>query len=202
LFDMTPAQFRREPEDTSKLLEDLTGSHVRGYRASNFSITNANLWTLEVLIELGFDYDSSIYPIRRDRYGIPGFPRGPVKLDLSSETSLIEFPMPTMCVAGRIIPAAGGGFFRFWPYMVTKRTIRALNRQQQPVVIYLHPWEFDPDQPRIKIGNRKKLWMHYYNLHSTEKRLNRILQDFKFITMGKLADKLKDDLETYRFYSG
>lgn len=202
VFDMDAERFREETLETNRILEDLAGSKIRGYRASNFSITRENLCAFEVLAELGFEYDSSVYPINRRRYGIPGFPRGPVRLELPSGNSLVEFPAPTMSLFGIPIPVAGGGFFRFWHYSITSRAIKSLNRKGLPAVIYLHPWELDPDQPRIKGGGRHKLWMHYYNLDKTYGRLERILTEFKFEKMRELMRQQADVLPNYKLEGG
>ncbi len=196
--DMTPERFRRETAAATELLEDLTGVKVRGYRASNFSIQRGNLWALEVLAELGFAYDSSVYPVVRGRYGIPGFPRGPVRLILPSGATLLEFPPPTMRFLGATVPVAGGGYFRFFPYRVTRGALTRLNRAGAPAVVYLHPWEIDPGQPRVKGGGILKRWMHYCNLSRTEGRLERLLEDFRFGSVEEALEGMTGEPPDFR----
>jgi len=191
VYNMDRVRFRQETEMAGKLLEDLTGKPLRGYRASNFSISRTTLWALEILAELGYEYDSSIYPIARRRYGMPGFPLHPVQLALPNGLSIIEFP-PASLGWGRLrIPTAGGGFLRFWPYFLTDWTFRQNQHHQRPTVVYIHPWEIDPGQPRVKAGGRIKSWMHYCNLGQTFKRLRRMIEDYEFITMGEYIKREK-----------
>lgn len=195
---MDAARFRAETLETGQRLEDLTGRQLHGYRASNFSIRHQNSWAFDILAELGYSYDSSVYPIGRKRYGIPGFPREPVKLKLASGGALLEFPLTTLKAAGKTLPVAGGGFFRFYPLCITRHAINSLNRKGIPAVIYLHPWEFDQEQPRIRKGNAQKIWMHYHNLDKTENRLRRLLSEFK---LGSVRSVLEKGELNFREYS-
>ena len=151
-----------------------------GYRAASYSITKRSLWALDILAELGFAYDSSIFPVRHDRYGIPGSPRWPYRLHTSSGGSLVEFPPSTLAVSGQRLPVAGGGYFRIYPYRLTRFALSRINRvEERPFIFYLHPWEIDPEQPRIRAG-RLSTFRHYTNLHRCEARLGRLLGDFRF----------------------
>ena len=183
VYTQAPAQFRQETERSLRLLEDLIGTHVYGYRAASYSITKDSLWALDILGEAGFTYDSSIFPIRHDRYGIPGYPRFSHVLKGHGGGQLIEFPISTVRWAGANVPIAGGGYFRLFPYALIAWGLRSINhRERQSALIYLHPWEIDPDQPRIPAGTMAR-FRQYVNLQKTEPRLSRLLQDFRFSTM-------------------
>ena len=183
IYTQSPAQFRQETQRSLRLLEDIIGEHVHGYRAASYSITRASLWALDILGEEGLTYDSSIFPIRHDRYGIPDYPRFCHVIDGRGGGQLIEFPISTVRLAGVNFPMAGGGYFRLFPYAVIARGLRAINhRERQPALIYLHPWEIDPDQPQIRAGAVAR-FRQYVNLQKTEARLCRLLQDFTFGTM-------------------
>jgi polysaccharide deacetylase family protein (PEP-CTERM system associated) len=187
VYTQSPAQFRQETQHSLKLLEDLIGDRIHGYRAASYSITKESLWALDILGEAGFTYDSSIFPIRHDRYGIPGYPRFCHVLDAHGGGQLIEFPISTARVAGANLPIAGGGYFRLFPYGLISWGLSSINhREGQPALIYLHPWEIDPDQPRIQAGAVAR-FRQYVNLQKTEARLTRLLQDFTF---GTLLDVL------------
>jgi polysaccharide deacetylase family protein (PEP-CTERM system associated) len=184
IYTQTPAVFREETVRAKACLEDQVQRPVLGYRAASYSITQQSLWALDALVEAGFAYDSSIFPIRHDRYGIPGSPRWPYRLTAPSGGSLIEFPPSTYAVLGYPVPVAGGGYFRQYPYALTRLALGRINRKDdRPFIFYLHPWEIDPEQPRIPAG-----WMsrfrHYTNLGRCEERLTRLLQDFNFSTVS------------------
>lgn len=184
IYRQARSEFRGETERSKRLLEDLTGAEVIGYRAASFSITGQSLWALDVLIDLGFQYDSSIFPIRHDRYGIPGAAREPARICAPSGRTLTEFPLATARIGGVNIPVSGGGYFRLLPYWVTRSGLRQINRRDgRPAAFYLHPWELDPEQPRVRVGALSR-WRHYTNLHRCEARLQRLLGDFKFDSMS------------------
>jgi polysaccharide deacetylase family protein (PEP-CTERM system associated) len=188
IYDLPPDRFRDDVRRSKALLEDLTGAAVRGYRAPSYSITTRSLWALDVLIEEGYEYDASIFPIRHDRYGIPDAPRHPHRLTRDAGW-LIEAPPSTVRLVGTNLPIAGGGYFRLLPYGWTRWGIARVNRiERRPVIFYLHPWEVDPDQPRMAV-NRVSRFRHYRNLHLTASRLERLLRDFAF---GPLADVLRN----------
>lgn len=172
--------FREETVRAKTCLEDQVQRPVLGYRAASYSVTKRSLWAMDILAELGFVYDSSIFPIRHDRYGIPGSPRWPYRLTTRDGCSLIEFPLSTVSILGYRLPAAGGGYFRMYPYGLTHCCLAHINRAEgRPFIFYVHPWEIDPYQPRIRAGVVTS-FRHYMNLKGCERRLRRLLQDFDF----------------------
>jgi polysaccharide deacetylase family protein (PEP-CTERM system associated) len=184
VYEMSPDRFRDETRRSIRELEDCCGRRVRSYRAAYFSITERSLWALPVLAEAGIACDSSIFPVRNWRYGIPGYSRRPVRVDTPSGP-LLEFPLPTRRVFGRNLPATGGAYFRLYPYFVTHANMRALEREGLPVVFYLHPWELDPEHPRVPFHWKARA-THYANLRSTRPRLERLLADFRFTTLPEV----------------
>lgn len=191
VYRQTPKTFREETLRSKDILEEQAQQPVEGYRAASYSITPASLWALDILAELGFTWDSSIFPIHHDRYGIPSAPRWPHTLKTPSGHALTEFPLTTWRVAGCRVPIAGGGYFRLYPYSVTRHGLQAVNEQeQQPFIFYLHPWEIDPDQPRINAGWRSRL-RHYIGLGRCEPRLERLLQDFELTTVESVLTDLE-----------
>jgi polysaccharide deacetylase family protein (PEP-CTERM system associated) len=184
VYAQTPAAFREDVRRAKALLEDASGRAVDGYRAPSFSITKQSLWALDVLIEEGYRYDASIFPIRHDRYGIPSSPRHPYVL-VRESGSIVECPGSTARVGPLNLPIAGGGYFRLLPYAWTRWGIAHLNRHEgRPAIFYVHPWEVDPGQPRLRAPWLSR-FRHYRHLDETETRLRRLLQDFRF---GPLRD--------------
>jgi polysaccharide deacetylase family protein (PEP-CTERM system associated) len=183
IYRQTPAEFRADLRRSRQLLEDLIGAPVRAYRAPSFSITNRNLWALDVLIEEGFCFDSSVYPTYHDRYGIAGAPPHPHGI-VRPSGQIWEFPLSVWRGLGYPLPLGGGGYFRLYPYRLTRLGLQAINRAGRPFVAYVHPWELDPDQPRLRPG-RMKAFRHYVNLHRTEERLVRLLRDFPMATLSE-----------------
>ena len=181
--DLTREQFLEDLILSKKILEDISGCQVKGYRAPSYSIGEKNIWALEVLAETGHIYSSSIYPIQHDHYGYPEAPRFAFR---DEKTGLIEIPITTMKLFSRLFPAGGGGFFRFYPYPVSRWAIKRVNEtDKESTVFYLHPWEIDPGQPRQKNISRKTNFRHYLNLDKTELRLRQLLTDFKW---GRVDD--------------
>ncbi len=177
--DLTPEQFSEDISRSKKILEDLSGAIVAGYRAPSFSIGHTNPWAFDCLEEAGYRYSSSIYPIRHDHYGMPDAPRFAHR-----RKGLAEFPVTTVRVLNTNLPAGGGGYFRFFPYALSRWSIRRVNRQDgEPIIFYFHPWELDPGQPRIAGVSAKTRFRHYVNLHRTEDRLRRLLNDFRWDRM-------------------
>jgi polysaccharide deacetylase family protein (PEP-CTERM system associated) len=159
------------------LLEDIGGRAVHGYRAPSFSIGPANDWAFDCLVEAGYRYSSSIYPVRHDHYGVPDAPRFPYR----TREALLEFPITTARVLDRNVPAGGGGYFRLLPYPVCRWFIRQVNASdQRPAIFYFHPWEIDPEQPRIAGVDARTRFRHYVNLGRMERKLNRLLRDFRW----------------------
>jgi polysaccharide deacetylase family protein (PEP-CTERM system associated) len=188
VYDATPDGFREDLRLARTAIGDACGVEVRGYRAPSYSITRGSLWALDVLVEEGYSYDSSIYPIRHDRYGISDWRRDIHSITRQSGT-IWELPGSTIRRAGINWPIGGGGYFRLLPYGWTQYGIRALNGdEQRPAVFYIHPWEIDPDQPRIHAG-RLSRFRHYRNLSETESRLRRLLKEFRF---GAISDVLAE----------
>jgi polysaccharide deacetylase family protein (PEP-CTERM system associated) len=184
VYSQTPREFRDDLRRARVALEQAAGSPVFGYRAPSYSIVRKSMWALDVLIEEGYAYDSSIYPIRHDRYGIPDWNRE-VHLIERPGGRIWELPGSTLRIAGTNFPFGGGGYFRLLPYGWTRHGIRRLNAAGQPAVFYLHPWEIDPKQPRIPAG-RLSMLRHYRNLAKTEPRLKRLLRDFRFGTVSEV----------------
>ncbi|HEV8396210.1 MAG TPA: XrtA system polysaccharide deacetylase [Vicinamibacterales bacterium] len=178
VYEQTPDAFRDDVRRSKALIEDVSGRPVNGYRAPSFSVTEQSLWALDVLLEEGYRYDASIFPIRHDRYGIPDAPRWPHTMARSAG-SLFEVPGSTVRLGGTNLPVAGGGYFRILPYAWTRWGIGRVNREGQPAVFYLHPWEIDPRQPRLPAGLLGR-FRHYRNLHLTEARLRSLMRDFSF----------------------
>jgi polysaccharide deacetylase family protein (PEP-CTERM system associated) len=183
IYTQTPEEFRRETHDAKALLEDLCQRPVIGYRAATYSITRRSLWALDVLCEQGFRYDSSIFPMRHDRYGIPDAESRPHVLTTPGGGQLVEFPISVLRYGGAKIPIAGGGYFRLFPYRFTRWALRRMNSQDQEFVFYVHPWEVDPGQPRVSAASVLSRFRHYVNLRRSAERLGRLLDDFNFDTM-------------------
>jgi polysaccharide deacetylase family protein (PEP-CTERM system associated) len=187
VYDQTPAAFRADVARAKQVLEDVSGTQVLGFRAPSYSVTPRSLWAFDVLIETGHLYDASIFPIRHDRYGIPVSARHPYVI-VRDGGSLIEVPATTWRWAGMNLPVAGGGYFRLLPYAWTRFGIDRVNRVDGgPAIFYFHPWELDPEQPRLPCGWLSRI-RHYRNLHLTEGRLRRLLRDFRFAPVRSTLD--------------
>ena len=187
IYQQTPELFREELTRAVGTLHELTGQQVLGHRAPFFSITKQSLWALDILSDLGIRYDSSIFPVVNYRYGIPDAPRWPYEIHSNGRT-LTEFPVSTWQIWGKNLPIAGGAYFRIYPYAVTKWGLRAINRESRPFAFYVHPWEIDPDHPRIRVARRVAGLTHYFNLGATERRLRLLLRDFKFAPMREVLN--------------
>jgi polysaccharide deacetylase family protein (PEP-CTERM system associated) len=176
---LSRAEFREDVRRAKVAIEDAAGIAVIGYRAPTFSVVRETLWSLEVLAEAGFRYDSSIFPIVHDRYGISDAARFPHRLAAGPGVEIGEFPLSTVSGFGWRFPVAGGGYFRLFPYRLTRRAVRHLNeREGQPAIIYLHPWELDPEQPRLPVGRLTRL-RHSVNTRTTESKVRCLLRDFR-----------------------
>ena len=174
----TPGQFRADVRKAKTIIEDLAGKPVLGYRAPSFTIVEKTRWALQVLVEEGYLYDSSIFPIRHDRYGMPGAQPHRHRLE-TPMGSIWEVPPATVRIAKARVPVAGGGYFRFFPYPLLRILLKRAESEAQPLVLYLHPWEIDPAQPRMQ-GSWVSRFRHYLNLDKTEGRLQQLLADFRF----------------------
>ena len=182
IYEQSPEEFRAETLKAKKLLEDITGEPVLGYRAASFSITNESLWALDILKDAGFEYDSSIFPVHHDRYGIPDANPVPHELTLKDGRSILEVPMTVARYGGFNMPISGGGYFRLYPYWLSRMAARGANSEGRPWVFYVHPWEVDPGQPALDVKPLSR-FRHYNNLHKTESRLRKMLADFEFTSM-------------------
>jgi polysaccharide deacetylase family protein (PEP-CTERM system associated) len=181
--DLDHAAFSQDVERAKKLLEDLAGAEVRGYRAPSFSIGTGNLWAFDALARAGYRYSSSIYPIRHDHYGMPDSPRFAYRVG----SGLLEVPVTTLRVMNRNLPSSGGGYFRLLPYALSRWMLQRVNREdREPAVFYFHPWEIDTGQPRIAGINARTRFRHYVNIGRTEGRLHRLLRDFRWGRMDQI----------------
>lgn len=178
LTEQTPETFRADARDSKMLLEDLTGKRVIGFRAPSYSVNGSTLWAVDVLAETGYEYDSSVYPIRRRRYGYGAGPIRPAKLK-TGRAELAEFPLPTIGVGGVRVPVLAGAYLRLWPAWVTLFAERTHRERGNPLVVNVHPWEVDPAQPTVGPG-RFQTWTHYARLSRTESILRRVLSRSRF----------------------
>jgi len=185
--EQTADQFRADINRTKKILEDLGGNEIKGYRAASYSINAENLWAHDILAEEGFKYSSSVYPVKHDLYGIPDAPRfcyNPI-----DGSDFLEIPITTIKIGQKNFPCGGGGFFRFYPYLFSKWAFHHINSGNQSAIFYCHPWEIDPDQPRQQGINLKTRFRHYLNLNKMEQRIRNLLTDFDWDTMENVFIK-------------
>ena len=187
IYNISPDEFRSDLIKSKNILEDITGKKVVGYRAPSYSIIKKSFWALEILEELGFEYDSSIFPITHDIYGISGAPRFKYKLP---ENNLVEYPISTTNFLGIKVPVSGGGYFRLFPYWFTKMSLTKINiKENQPFVFYIHPWEIDQDQPKVNGVDVFSRFRQYNNLKKTVGRFKRLLKDFQFIPISASEER-------------
>lgn len=190
VYELSPEQFRADTLRAQTAIENACGVRPRSYRAPSFSVTRESYWALDILAECGFQFDSSIYPIEHDRYGIPGFPRFAHRLETSAG-ALIEVPVASVRLsATRVAPVGGGGYLRLLPYRYTAAGLRRIEREdRQPACLYMHPWEFDPGQPRIAQG-----WLArtrtYFGLSAMAGKLERLLSEFEFSSLDEVYKPL------------
>lgn len=182
VYELGPVRFRQDLRESRDILEQITGRPVTLYRSPSFSITRQSLWALEILLEEGFDTDSSIYPIRHDRYGIPDAPVTPFRIQTPSGI-IREFPGTVGQIGQLRVPVGGGGYLRMFPWPVTEYLLNRIVRRKLPLNVYIHPWEVDPDQPRVPAG-LKSTFRHYQNLRTTSLKLSRILNRYRLGTMS------------------
>jgi polysaccharide deacetylase family protein (PEP-CTERM system associated) len=189
VFSMTPGEFREDTLQAKRLLEDLAGKPVYGYRAPSFSIKANSLWAFEILAELGFTYDSSIFPIKHANYGWPLAPRFPFEISTICGT-ITEFPMPSLQWRGARAPIGGGAYLRLLPYWFTRWGIRRLNESEGlTACLYLHPWELDSEQPKMD-GSPSALLRHNFGLNGTESKFRRLLRDFRVQPVASRLEEL------------
>ena len=190
VFTLTPAQFREDALRSKGVIEDAAGVPVIGYRAPSFSILPSTEWAFDVLADLGFLYDSSTHPIQHDIYGNPHAPRIPF---LTRNGSLLEFPIATLRMCSRNFPLAGGGYFRALPYAYVRKGIQHLNACERiNAIFYVHPWELDPEQPRLPAPLKSRV-RQYVGLLTTVPKLDRLLQDFLFVPIRELYQQQFQD---------
>ncbi len=200
VYQQTPAEFRDDLKRSIEILRDTGGCRIAAYRAPSFSITRRSLWALDILAEEGIEVDSSIFPVRHDNYGVPDAPRFPYLIERDAGT-LIEFPPTVVQRLGWNVPASGGGYFRLYPFWLTRRLLRTVpHEQRQSFMFYIHPWEVDPGQPRISAPWRSR-FRHYQNLKTTLHKLHLLLQTFSFGTVSEVLAERRaaGQLQTGRF---
>lgn len=185
IYELSREDFHKDVQRSLQILQGITGEPVHGYRAPSYSITRTSMWAWEILAQLGIKVDSSVFPVKHDLYGIPDAPRFPFEVRLESGPRLVEFPLSTIVMMGKNVPMAGGGYLRLYPYWFIRNSVRRINAEGKPAIIYLHPWEVDPDLPRLKLGAFKTM-RHYGNLTLTIERLSRLLDEYPFDTMQEV----------------
>ena len=194
IYTLTAEEFRHEIQRAKRLIEDAGGVPVLGYRAPSYSVTTQSLWALDILVEEGFTYDSSIFPIRHDLYGIPGYQRFAHVWHGQGTKAIVELPLSTARILGVNVPVAGGGYLRLLPYALTHLGLRRINNtEQQPAIIYFHPWEIDPEQPRLQASWKSRL-RHYTNLSRMERKLRRLLSNFAFAPIREVYASYLDHI--------
>ncbi len=204
IYTLTPQEFQRDLARSRDVLHAVTGQPITSFRAPSFSITERSRWALAELSKAGFKTDSSIYPIKHDRYGMPGA-NTRIHTITTEHGDISEMPMTVRKVAGVSVPVSGGGYFRLYPQQFTSKLLKRVNRSGEPFVFYIHPWELDAGQPRLKAGTAISRWRHYLNLESTESKLRHILQEFEFGPLSKViaesqgieANRTSDSLEIH-----
>ena len=194
ITEQTPDEFRADVRRAKRLLEDIAGTEVVGYRAPTFSITERTRWAADVLAEEGYTYDSSVFPIRHDRYGIPDAPRFLHVMGGSNGHRLVEFPPTTFRVLGCNLPVAGGGYLRLFPVHLIGAALRRVSRQGHPVIVYFHPWELDPDQPRFPVRGLRR-FRHYVNLGRTAAKLRYLLRTLDFASARAVVERWQAERE-------
>jgi polysaccharide deacetylase family protein (PEP-CTERM system associated) len=187
IYTQSPEVFKKETIKSKQILEDIIQEPVVGYRAASYSITEKSKWAIDILVEAGFKYDSSIFPVKHDRYGMSAAPRYPYIHETEKGNKITEFPLSTFKIMSYKLPIAGGGYFRLFPYWFSKLGLASNNRAGKPFIFYLHPWEVDPDQPVFDVSLLSK-FRHYNNLDKCRSRLSRLLQDFEFDTVKSVLD--------------
>jgi polysaccharide deacetylase family protein (PEP-CTERM system associated) len=177
---MSREAFEKDVYESKAILEDTSGQPIKGYRAPSFSVNDTNTWVYEVLAEQGFVYSSSTYPIEHDLYGVPEWPR----FKYERKEGIIEVPIPTLRKKGANVGIGGGGFYRLYPYWLSrKRIVEFMKAESAPYSFYFHPWEVDPDQPYIKDAKWRSKFRHYVNLSRMEAKIEKLLKDFKWGSM-------------------
>lgn len=185
IYELSKDEFKREIVTSIDKLSGISGQKIIGFRAPNYSIEPSTKWAWQILAEAGIKYDSSIFPVKHNRYGFDSAPRFPFTIDLNSHGQITEFPLSTIKFLGNNMPVAGGAYLRLYPYWFIRSAIRRINNSGKPAIIYFHPWEIDPEQPRIKTNFSTRI-KHYGNLYTTEQKLCQLLDEFKFTTVKEI----------------
>ena len=191
IYKQSQEEFRNETIKSKAILEDIAQIEVRGYRAATYSITRKSLWALDILVDAGFIYDSSIFPIRHDRYGIPDINPIPHEIETPGGQSIVEFPISILKTRLANVPIGGGGYFRLFPYVFTRWALNRVNNRSNEFVFYIHPWEIDESQPVIKSAGFATKFRHYNNIGKCKLRLEQLLTDFKFDTLASVLESKK-----------
>jgi polysaccharide deacetylase family protein (PEP-CTERM system associated) len=186
VYTMSPQRFHAETQQATRLIADLAGQPVTAYRAPYFSITRRSLWALEILAELGFRYDSSIFPIHNWRYGIPDFEPRPQQIHTSAGP-IYELPLSVWQIWGQNLPIGGGAYFRLYPFALTRYGFHRAEQKGYPIIFYIHPWELDLDHPPVPLCWQERL-THAVNLHTAEQKLRRLLQEFSFAPLRQILE--------------
>ncbi len=189
---MSPREFKEDLHRSLDVLQNISGEKVLGFRAPTFSITEKTFWAYQILIDAGLQYDSSVYPIWHDRYGVPEAPRSVYAVHLANGKSILEFPMPTLKIFGKNFPFGGGGYLRLFPLRFTMRAIRKFNKEGYPAIVYMHPWEFDTQQPKVKMG-RLQSFRHYGRIAQNFSKLERLLTTYEWTSFAKYLDIVQSD---------
>lgn len=197
IYQLEPAEFREDTRRAKDVIEQASGQPVHGYRAPTYSVTDRSTWALEILAELGFSYDSSIFPIHHDRYGMPDAPRAPFRFQTPSGW-MTEFPITTFRVGGHNLPVGGGGYLRLLPSLYTELGLHRVRREGLPIVVYIHPWEIDPEQPRLP-GSWTSHLRHYTNLSKMFERFKDLLQAGNYTSFQESG--LADTAKEFDFYA-
>lgn len=192
IYDMTPDEFREDTRQAKVAIESAIGEPIIGYRAPSYSITRQSMWALDILREEGFLYDSSVYPVLHDRYGVPGYDRFPgfaPEPEGNGGRGLLEIPLSTVKFLGHNVPFGGGGYLRLYPYGLTRFFAERVNhKEDQPFIVYVHPWEIDTGQPRFR-GSPLSMFRHYVNIDRNEEKIRNLLRDFRFSPLAELYHK-------------
>ena len=188
IYKQNQETFKQEAIRSKKLLEDIIQKPVTGYRAASYSITPKSLWALDILADAGYEWDSSIFPIHHDKYGIPNSPTSPYFIETMNGKLIKELPLTTAKYMGIKFPAAGGGYFRLFPYWLSRKLLEKAS-QQSPAIFYLHPWEVDPEQPRVADASLLSKFRHYNNLNKCMQRLEELTDDFNFTFVSDALDQ-------------
>ena len=198
IYKLDPREFREDTHRAKSVLEQISGQAVYGYRAPTYSIVTRSLWALDILAELGFTYDSSIFPIHHDRYGIPEAPRAPFRI-VTTAGPLMEYPITTFRLRGHNMPVAGGGYLRLLPEWYTRIGVRRAQKEGLPIIVYIHPWEIDPHQPRLP-GSFSSRLRHYTNLSKTYDRLSHLLDAGTFTSFRESGlEGIAQDFDLYAY---